>query len=144
MWSIGTNYVKRLDRSEIDSGVGLRTLGQKFGQTDGVRQKYAGMETDDATGMAHTLWRKQDNWSGRWTSPDPYGGSMTTADPQSFDRSNYRHQPSLFSTSDSLGGQHVALGGLGIFFRCSVGYAEKRFAHGYSMPPCGLGCGHLP
>jgi hypothetical protein len=39
--------------------------------------------------MAHTLWRKQDNWSGRWTSPDPYGGSMSTADPQSFNRDTY-------------------------------------------------------
>jgi hypothetical protein len=35
------------------------------------------------------LWRKQDNWSGRWTSPDPYGGSMTTANPQSFNRYTY-------------------------------------------------------
>ncbi len=28
-------------------------------------------------------------WSGRWTSPDPYTGSMTIADPQSFHRYNY-------------------------------------------------------
>jgi RHS repeat-associated protein len=47
------------------------------------------METDEATNMAHTLWRKYDGQSGRWTSPDPYGGSMTTADPQSFNRYTY-------------------------------------------------------
>ncbi|MEO7507142.1 MAG: RHS repeat-associated core domain-containing protein, partial [Pyrinomonadaceae bacterium] len=74
---------------EIGAGVGSRTTGKLFSQYDNVRQKYAGMETDTATGMAHTLWRKQDNWSGRWTSPDPYGGSMTTANPQSFNRYVY-------------------------------------------------------
>jgi RHS repeat-associated protein len=60
-----------------------------FSQTDTVRQKYASMETDDATGLNHTLWRKDDNLSGRWTSPDPYGGSMSTANPQSFNRYTY-------------------------------------------------------
>ena len=69
---------------EIYAGVGSRTTGKMFGQSYSVRQKYAGMETDDATGLNHTLWRKDDNWSGRWTSPDPYGGSMSTADHPSF------------------------------------------------------------
>lgn len=74
---------------EIGATVGSRTTGQGFGLGDNVRQKHAGMETDDATGMAHTLWRKQDNLSGRWTSPDPYGGSMTIAAPQTFNRYSY-------------------------------------------------------
>jgi RHS repeat-associated protein len=74
---------------EIGATVGSRTPGKGFGSGDMVRQKYAGMESDDATGMAHTLWRKQDNFSGRWTSPDPYGGSMSIADPQSFNRYTY-------------------------------------------------------
>jgi RHS repeat-associated protein len=47
------------------------------------------MEKDDASGMAHTLWRKYDSSSGRWTTPDPYGGSMTLSDPQSFNRYTY-------------------------------------------------------
>jgi RHS repeat-associated protein len=54
-----------------------------------TRQKYAGMEQDEMSGMSHTLWRKYDSQSGRWTSPDPYGGSMTIADPQSFNRYSY-------------------------------------------------------
>jgi RHS repeat-associated protein len=74
---------------ELNAGVGSRTTVKMFGQPDTVRQKYAGMETDDATGLNHTLWRKDDNWSGRWTSPDPYGGSMSIADPQSFNRYAY-------------------------------------------------------
>jgi hypothetical protein len=39
--------------------------------------------------MNHTLWRKYDSASGRWTTPDPYGGSMTIASPQSFNRYSY-------------------------------------------------------
>ncbi len=69
--------------------VGMRTTGQGYSQTDGVRQKYAGMENDDATGMSHTLWRQFDSLSGRWTAPDPYGGSMSVVTPQSFNRYSY-------------------------------------------------------
>jgi len=69
--------------------VGMRASVPGYGGTDTTRQKYAGMETDEATGMAHTLWRKYDSYSGRWTSPDPYGGSMMFADPQTFNRYTY-------------------------------------------------------
>ncbi len=67
----------------------MRTSGQGYGGGDNARQKYAGMEGDDATAMAHTLWRQYDSLSGRWTSPDPYGGSMSVASPQSFNRYSY-------------------------------------------------------
>jgi RHS repeat-associated protein len=60
-----------------------------MGQSDSARQKYAGMEKDEGSGMAHTLWRKYDAMSGRWTSPDPYGGSMSISSPQSFNRYSY-------------------------------------------------------
>jgi len=74
---------------ELYAGVGMRATNQSYNIADSVRQKYAGMETDGATGMAHTLWRNYDQSSGRWTAPDPYGGSMTVADPQSFNRYSY-------------------------------------------------------
>jgi hypothetical protein len=32
---------------------------------------------------------RNDERSGRWTTTDPYGGSMTIADPQSFNRYSY-------------------------------------------------------
>ena len=73
---------------EVAAGVGMRVSGQGYGGADGVQKKYAGMESD-STGMAHTLWRKYDQLSGRWTTTDPYGGSMTIADPQSFNRYTY-------------------------------------------------------
>lgn len=56
--------------------------------TDSTRQKYAGMERD-SEGVDHTLWRKYESRSGRWTSPDPYSGSMSVGDPQSFNRYSY-------------------------------------------------------
>jgi RHS repeat-associated protein len=71
------------------STVGMRTSGQGYGAADGARQKYAGMESDDGSGMATTLWRKYDSSSGRWTSPDPYTASMTIANPQTFNRYSY-------------------------------------------------------
>ena len=74
---------------ELNAGVGLRSANQGYSAGDNTRQKYAGMETDDATGMAHTLWRQYDSSSGRWTSPDPYTASMTIANPQSFNRYSY-------------------------------------------------------
>ena len=73
---------------EIGTG-GMRTSGQGYGAGDNARQKYAGMESDDGSGMANTLWRKYDSSSGRWTSPDPYTASMTIANPQSFNRYSY-------------------------------------------------------
>lgn len=69
--------------------VGQRTSGQGYGGADAARQKYAGMENDEATGMAHTLWRQYDSYSGRWTAPDPYQGSMEINTPQSFNRYTY-------------------------------------------------------
>jgi RHS repeat-associated protein len=71
---------------EIAAGVGLRTGGLGYGATDTNRWKYGLTERDDTTGLDHTWWRKYESFSGRWTSPDPYTGSMSIGDPQSFNR----------------------------------------------------------
>jgi RHS repeat-associated protein len=70
---------------EISSG--LRGSGLGYGATDNNRQKYGMTERDDATGLDHTWWRKYENLSGRWTSPDPLSGGI--GDPQSFNGYNY-------------------------------------------------------
>jgi RHS repeat-associated protein len=70
---------------EISSG--LRGSGLGYGATDNNRQKYGLTERDDTTGLDHTWWRKYENLSGRWTSPDPLSGSI--GDPQSFNGYNY-------------------------------------------------------
>jgi len=74
---------------ELGAGTGMRTTAQGYSGADGVRQRYADTRLDDATGLDHTLWRKLETRSGRWTTPDPYGSSMETDDPQSFNRYAY-------------------------------------------------------
>ncbi|HVQ36179.1 MAG TPA: RHS repeat-associated core domain-containing protein, partial [Pyrinomonadaceae bacterium] len=71
------------------SPTGMRTAAQGYSVADNVRQRYADTRLDDATGLDHTLWRKLETRSGRWTTPDPYGKSLTVANPQSFNRYAY-------------------------------------------------------
>jgi RHS repeat-associated protein len=74
---------------EIWSGTGLRTTAQGYNTTDKIRQKYAMTERDDVTGLDHTVWRKYEGFAGRWTTPDPYLGSMSVANAQGFNRYAY-------------------------------------------------------
>ena len=74
---------------EIGAGTGLRTSAQGFGASDTLREKYGLTERDDATGLDHTWFRKHENQAGRWTSPDPYNGSMSLGSSQSFNRYVY-------------------------------------------------------
>ncbi len=74
---------------EIWAGTGLRSAAQGFGAIDPNRQRYGMLDRDDVTGLDHTWWRKYDSFSGRWTSPDPYGGGGTTNNPQGFNRYSY-------------------------------------------------------
>ena len=88
---------------EIASGTGLRTATQGFGSTLSPRQKYGLTERDDATGLDHTPWRKHENRAGRWTSPDPYNGSMSLGNPQTFNRYSYvQNRPTNFVDSSGL------------------------------------------
>jgi RHS repeat-associated protein len=73
---------------EIWVGVS-RTTSQKYATTDKVRQRFALTERDEASGLDHTWFRKFDSFAGRWTSPDPYGGSMSIGNPQSLNRYSY-------------------------------------------------------
>ena len=73
---------------EVGAGVGNRTSAQGYTESN-VRNRYALTERDETTGLDHTWWRKNENKAGRWTSPDPYSGSMNFGDPQSFNRYSY-------------------------------------------------------
>lgn len=88
----GGGVMSRQDYQPFGEELGaveMRSNDPYYGGANSVRQGYAGMEEDEGSGMNHTLWRKYDSASGRWTSPDPYGGSMTVDDPQSFNRYTY-------------------------------------------------------
>ncbi|HJT29925.1 MAG TPA: RHS repeat-associated core domain-containing protein [Pyrinomonadaceae bacterium] len=74
---------------DVLNAVGMRTSVSGYGGTDALRQKFAGMETNEATGMAHTLWRQYDSLSARWTAPDPYNGSIERSSPQTLNRYTY-------------------------------------------------------
>lgn len=88
---------------EIQSDTGLRTMAQGFGSNLTPRQKYGLTERDQPTGLDHTWFRKHENRAGRWTSPDPYRGSMTITDPQSFNRFAYvSGQPTNFIDPSGL------------------------------------------
>ncbi len=69
--------------------IGSRTSGEHYSATDTNRQRYGFTERDDTTGLDHTWFRKYESISGRWTSSDPYAGSMNIGSPQSFNRYVY-------------------------------------------------------
>ncbi len=75
--------------------LGQRQSSQGYGAADGNRKRYAGMEKDGPTGQDHTWFRKADTRAGRWTSPDPYGGSLSVNNPQSTNRYAYVENDSL-------------------------------------------------
>jgi RHS repeat-associated protein len=81
----------------------MRTAQQAFGSSIDVRQKYGLTEKDDATGLNHAWFRKNENRAGKWTSPDPYKGSMSLGNPQSFNRYSYaENQPTNFVDPSGL------------------------------------------
>ena len=88
---------------DIGAGTGLRTNSQGFDSAINPRQQYGLTERDSATGLDHTWFRKNENRGGRWTSPDPYNGSISLGDPQSFNRYNYvNSQPTNFVDPSGL------------------------------------------
>ncbi len=88
----------------IGANVGLRTTTQGFGANQGLKDRYALTKNDEATGLNHTPWRKQEQKAGRWTSPDPYRGSTILSRPQSWNRYAYvENQPTDFIDPTGLG-----------------------------------------
>jgi RHS repeat-associated protein len=73
---------------EINLNVGLRSIEQGYSGDATTRQGY-GLTEKDSSGLNHTWFRKNENRVGRWTSPDPYKGSMNLGNPQSFNRYSY-------------------------------------------------------
>ena len=68
-----------------------------FGDTLGVQQNsacpqqdsFAGLSGSRQTRLDDAVWRSYSPATGRWMSPDPYNGSYSLTNPQSFDRYAY-------------------------------------------------------
>jgi RHS repeat-associated protein len=87
---------------KISLGVGLRTIDQGYSAPTNTRQGYGLTETD-STGLDHTWFRKNENRAGRFTSPDPYKGSMSLGSSGSFNRYSYvENQPTNFVDPSGL------------------------------------------
>jgi len=67
---------------------------------------YAGYEPDQETQLDHTWFRKYSSAAGRWTTPDPYLGSMDLANPQTLNRYTYVNNNPI-SLSDPMGLDHT-------------------------------------
>jgi RHS repeat-associated protein len=80
---------------EIGSGTGGRTTGIGFsGSGDNNRKKFTGYQRDTESALDFAQARYYGNTQGRFTSPDPFSGSATIADPQTFNRYAYcRNNP---------------------------------------------------
>jgi RHS repeat-associated protein len=75
---------------EIGAGTGGRTTGMGYGSTgENNRKKFTGYERDSETGLDFAQARYNSSTMGRFTSPDPYSGSMSASHPQSFNRYAY-------------------------------------------------------
>lgn len=107
---------------EIQAGIGLRTSTQGFNVSSNLEQKYSRTERDKATGLDHTWFRKLENQAGRWTSPDPYNGSASLGNPQSFNRYNYvENQPTNFIDPSGLNLEAPGSGGYCIRYHYTNG-----------------------
>jgi RHS repeat-associated protein len=107
--SVGTSgslaSVKRTDYlpfgEEIGAGVGPRTTGQGYSQTDCWRQKFTGYERDAETGLDYAQARMFSGSQGRFTSVDPTLTSAKADNPQTWNRYTYvLNSPLIYADPD--------------------------------------------
>src|SRR2546421_9503781 len=97
---------------ELYAGMGGRTSQQGY-VADNLRQKFTGYEHDAETNLEFAQARYYYSSCGRFTSPDPYSGSMSLTDPQSFNRYSYTGNDPVNHTDPSGMSEHPAMMGMG-------------------------------
>jgi RHS repeat-associated protein len=97
---------------EIGAGTGGRTTSQGYGGADGERQHFTGQQRDSETGLDFFNARYYSSTQGRFTTPDPFTGSMSAAEPQSLNRYTYVLNSPL-SRTDPTGMKDITVGGRG-------------------------------
>jgi RHS repeat-associated protein len=71
---------------ELFAPVAGRSAAQGYSSGDGLRQQFTSKERDIETGLDYFEARYYASLQGRFTSPDPFGGSARAADPQTMNR----------------------------------------------------------
>ena len=99
---------------ELGAGTGGRTTGMGFSNSgDNNRKKFTGYERDNETGLDFAQARYNSSMLGRFTSPDPFAGSATTINPQSFNRYAYvGNNPVNAIDTTGLAGESAGAGSL--------------------------------
>jgi len=93
-----TTYNGGVEGSYISQpwGDGLGTSG-----TDTDANHYAQLDHDAETATDHAQFRQYSSAQGRWLAPDPYSGSYSMRNPQSFNRYAYGSNNPLAATDPS-------------------------------------------
>ncbi len=73
----------------------------EYSETANDREKYATYTRDSVTGLDYAMNRYYSSEWGRFTSPDPYGGSASPSSPQSWNRYAYAGNDSVNSSDPS-------------------------------------------
>ena len=95
------------------AGVGGRSSGLGYAGADGARQHFTGYERDNESGLDYAHARYYANMQGRFTSPDPFAGSMKLRNPQSFNRYTYvRNNPVKLVDPSGLDGAKFSMNSL--------------------------------
>jgi RHS repeat-associated protein len=97
---------------DLGAGTGGRTTGMGFsgGSGDNNRKKFTDYERDAESGLDFAQARYSSFAQGRFTSPDPFAGSATIGNPQTFNRYVYCGNNPV-NAVDPSGLSGVALGG---------------------------------
>ncbi len=84
-----------------------------YGGSDGNRQKFTGYERDPESGLDYAHARYYENMQGRFTSSDPFAGSMNLRNPQSLNRYTYvRNNPVKLVDPSGLDGAKFSMDSL--------------------------------
>ena len=83
---------------ELFAPIGGRSAAEGYGGADGVRQQFTAQERDLETNLDYFNARYYSSAHGRFTSPDPFGGSGFVSVPQSWNKYAYvLNRPFVFT-----------------------------------------------
>jgi RHS repeat-associated protein len=88
---------------------------------DPANELFAGLGRDSESGLDHAMYRQYSSTYGRWTTPDPYGGSYDWTNPQSLNRYAYVNGSPLAAVDPSGLFPFACIPSPGVFMCTGVG-----------------------